>query len=86
MRLSCGVALGDNSFTFVLLIYQGLRCARHTPVCQKRVKLTIPIYADKAVSKACVNCHNNHILSSNREHKLGDVMGGIIISFPLPLE
>lgn len=44
------------------------------------------IYADKAVSKACVNCHNNHILSSNREHKLGDVMGGIIISFPLPLE
>lgn len=44
------------------------------------------IYADKAVSKACVNCHNNHILSSKKDRKLGDVMGGIIISFPLPLE
>ncbi len=44
------------------------------------------IYADKAVSKSCVNCHNTHILSAKRDHKLGTVMGGIIISFPLPLE
>ncbi len=44
------------------------------------------IYADKAVSKACVNCHNTHILSSKRDRKLGDVMGGIIISFPLSAE
>ena len=44
------------------------------------------IYADRAVSKACVNCHNGHILSSKRDRKLGDVMGGIIISFPLPVE
>ncbi len=43
------------------------------------------IYPDIAVSKACVNCHNGHILSSKRDHKLGGVMGGIIISFPLPL-
>ncbi len=42
------------------------------------------IYADKAVSKACILCHNGHILSSKRDRKLGDVMGGIIISFPLP--
>lgn len=41
------------------------------------------IYADKAVSKACVNCHNTHILSAKRDRKVGDVMGGIIISFPL---
>jgi len=41
------------------------------------------IYADKAVSPACVNCHNTHILSSKRDRKVGDVMGGIIISFPL---
>ena len=41
------------------------------------------IYADRAVSKACVNCHNTHILSPKRDHKLGAVMGGIIISFPL---
>ena len=44
------------------------------------------IYADRAVSEACVNCHNAHILSSKRDYKLGDVMGGIIISFPLPKE
>ncbi len=44
------------------------------------------VYADRAVSKACVNCHNGHILSSKRNRKLGDVMGGIIISFPLPVE
>ena len=44
------------------------------------------IYADKAVSEACINCHNTHILSSKRDYKLGDVMGGIIISFPLPIE
>jgi hypothetical protein len=42
------------------------------------------IYADRAVSKACVNCHNGHILSGKRDFKLGDVMGGIIISFPMP--
>ena len=41
------------------------------------------IYPDKAVSTACLNCHNGHILSSKRDYKLGDVMGGIIISFPL---
>lgn len=44
------------------------------------------VYADLAVSKECVNCHNGHILSSKRDYKLGDVMGGIIISFPLPLK
>lgn len=44
------------------------------------------IYADKAVSKACVICHNGHLLSSRRDYKVGDVMGGVIISFPMPLE
>jgi hypothetical protein len=44
------------------------------------------IYADRAVSKACVTCHNGHILSGKRDFKLGDVMGGIIISFPLPID
>ena len=42
------------------------------------------IYADRAVSKSCVECHNGHLLSSKRDFKFGDVMGGIIISFPLP--
>lgn len=44
------------------------------------------IYADRAVSEACVNCHNAHLLSPRRDFKLGDVMGGIIISFPLEHE
>jgi hypothetical protein len=44
------------------------------------------IYADRAVSKACVDCHNGHLLTSKSDFKLGDVMGGIIISFPLPPE
>lgn len=42
------------------------------------------IYADRAVSKACVNCHNTHPSSPKQDYKLYDVMGGIIISFPLP--
>ncbi len=46
-------------------------------------KIFKAIYPDKAVSPACLNCHNGHILSSKRDYKLGDVMGGIIISFPL---
>jgi len=41
------------------------------------------IYADTAVSMACVNCHNGHILSSKKDFQLGDVMGGIVITFPL---
>ncbi len=41
------------------------------------------IYADKAVSPACINCHNAHPLSPKRNFKLGSVMGAIIISFPV---
>jgi len=41
------------------------------------------IFADRAVSMACVACHNSHHLSSKRDYKLYDVMGGVIISFPV---
>ena len=41
------------------------------------------IYADTAVSPACINCHNAHPLSPKRNFKLGSVMGAIIISFPV---
>jgi len=41
------------------------------------------IFADKAVSPACVTCHNEHPLSPRKDYKLNDVMGGIIIQFPL---
>ncbi|MBX3332371.1 MAG: DUF3365 domain-containing protein [Nitrospira sp.] len=41
------------------------------------------IFADRAVSMACILCHNNHPQSAKRDYKLHDVMGGIIISFPV---
>lgn len=41
------------------------------------------IYADRAVARACVSCHNVHPLSPRRDFKLNDVMGGIIITIPL---
>jgi len=41
------------------------------------------IYADRAVSQTCVNCHNTHVNSSKKDYKLNDVMGGIIITIPV---
>lgn len=41
------------------------------------------IFADKAVNQVCVTCHNKHPLSPRKNYKLNDVMGGIIIQFPL---
>jgi hypothetical protein len=41
------------------------------------------IYADRAVSKTCVDCHNNHPNSPRRDFKLNDVMGAIVITFPV---
>ncbi|HEU4686214.1 MAG TPA: DUF3365 domain-containing protein [Nitrospira sp.] len=41
------------------------------------------IYPDRAVSAACVACHNSHPLSPKRDFKVNDVMGGIAITIPL---
>jgi len=41
------------------------------------------IYPDRAVTKGCVNCHNGHKLSPRKDYQLNDVMGGVIISFPV---
>jgi uncharacterized protein DUF3365 len=38
------------------------------------------LYADKAVSEACVGCHNTHPRSPRTDFKLGDVMGGVVVS------
>jgi hypothetical protein len=38
------------------------------------------LYPDKAVSQACVDCHNDHAESPRQDFKLGDVMGGIVIT------
>jgi hypothetical protein len=41
------------------------------------------VYADKAVSQACVTCHNTHKDSPRRDFNLNDVMGGVVIRIPL---
>jgi len=44
------------------------------------------IYADYAVTEACVTCHNAHPNSSKKDFKLKDVMGGMVIEIPLKKE
>jgi hypothetical protein len=41
------------------------------------------IYADVAVSQACVSCHNTHPKSPKKDFHVGEVMGGLVIEFPL---
>ena len=41
------------------------------------------VYADVAVTAACVECHNAHPSSPKKDFKVGDVMGGLEISFPV---
>ena len=41
------------------------------------------IYPDRAVSPACVSCHNSHPRSPKRDFKLNDVMGGLAIMIPI---
>ena len=69
---------------------KGLKAVQQNPnkpytgfINQGEESLYVAIYADLAVSKSCVNCHNRHLLSPRRDQKFGDVMGGIIISFPV---
>lgn len=42
------------------------------------------LYADRAVSQSCVGCHNAHPNSPKKDFKPHDVMGGILLSIPLP--
>ncbi len=42
------------------------------------------LYADLAVTRVCIDCHNTHSNSPRSDFKVGDVMGGLVISFPLP--
>lgn len=41
------------------------------------------VYADVAVSKACVSCHNNHDDSPRTDFALDDVMGGVVLRIPI---
>lgn len=42
------------------------------------------LYADLAVTRVCIDCHNTHPNSPRSDFNVGDVMGGLVISFPLP--
>lgn len=42
------------------------------------------LYADKAVSQHCADCHNGHPQSLKRDFKAGDVMGGVLVTITLP--
>jgi hypothetical protein len=41
------------------------------------------VYADVAVSTACVKCHNLHEDSPRSDFALNDVMGGVVIRLPM---
>lgn len=41
------------------------------------------VTADRASSPACVECHNAMPQSPRRDFRLGDVMGGLVVSLPL---
>lgn len=41
------------------------------------------IYADHAVTQACVGCHNTHPGSPKKDFRMNDVMGGLVIEIPL---
>jgi Protein of unknown function (DUF3365) len=42
------------------------------------------IYADRAVSQSCIGCHNAQPGAPKKYYRLNEIMGGILIAFPLP--
>jgi hypothetical protein len=53
-------------------------------VTDGRTRYFQALYADKAVSQTCIGCHNAHPNSPKKDFKLRDVMGGILLTLPLP--
>lgn len=41
------------------------------------------VYADRAISPACVSCHNEHRDSPRTDFKVGEVMGGVVLRIPM---
>lgn len=48
-----------------------------------KVKYFTAVYADRAVSPACVSCHNDHKDTPKTDFKLGQTMGGVVIRIPM---
>ncbi len=49
-----------------------------------RTRVFQALYPDRALSQRCADCHNVHPKSPRRDFKTGDVMGGILLTIPLP--
>ena len=66
---------------------EALQDAPDTPqrgiVTSGKKKFFQSIYADKGITQACISCHNSHPLSPKRDFKVGDLMGGVVITIPL---
>ena len=69
---------------------QGLAAVQKDPsrphygfVTKEGTRLFQTIYADRAVSQACIDCHNSHPNSPRRDLQLNEVLGGIVITFPV---
>jgi hypothetical protein len=52
-------------------------------ITQEGTRYFQAIYADRAVSQACIGCHNAHPSSPKRDFKMHDVMGAIVITIPV---
>ncbi|MDX5446129.1 MAG: DUF3365 domain-containing protein [Zoogloeaceae bacterium] len=41
------------------------------------------VYADRAVARACVSCHNDHKSSPRNDFKMGETMGAVVLRLPM---
>ncbi|MBA4743232.1 MAG: DUF3365 domain-containing protein [Azoarcus sp.] len=41
------------------------------------------VYADRAVARACITCHNDHKDSPRNDFKMGETMGGVVLRLPM---
>ncbi len=46
-------------------------------------KFFTAVYADKAIARACISCHNDHKDSPRRDFKMGETMGGVVLRLPM---
>jgi Protein of unknown function (DUF3365) len=46
-------------------------------------KFYTAVYADKAVARACITCHNDHKDTPRRDFKMGETMGGVVVRLPM---
>lgn len=41
------------------------------------------VYADRAVARACITCHNDHKSSPRTDFKMGETMGAVVLRLPM---